>query len=128
MSFTLRVFILQWNLDRHTRNHGGGGAFQCRACDFTADIRQSLTVHETNHHDPPVHPAIRGIIGPFERKARNGQKRYNQVCHERPVKSRNELLQGFDSEFYCVESKANLLRGVEIDLFVYVYVCIHKNI
>lgn len=71
--------FLQWNLDRHTRNHGGGGAFQCRACNFTADIRQSLTVHETNHHEPPVGQTNRKSSAPFERKPRNSPKRYNQV-------------------------------------------------
>ncbi|XP_015604999.1 uncharacterized protein LOC107272394 isoform X7 [Cephus cinctus] len=69
----------KWNLDRHTRNHGGGGAFQCRACNFTADIRQSLTVHETNHHEPPVGRTPRKMNTPFERKPRNSPKRYNQV-------------------------------------------------
>ncbi|XP_076243726.1 uncharacterized protein LOC143184971 isoform X2 [Calliopsis andreniformis] len=69
----------KWNLDRHTRNHGGGGAFQCRACNFTADIRQSLTVHETNHHEPPVGQTNRKSNTPFERKPRNSPKRYNQV-------------------------------------------------
>ncbi|XP_076756459.1 uncharacterized protein LOC143426727 isoform X2 [Xylocopa sonorina] len=69
----------KWNLDRHTRNHGGGGAFQCRACNFTADIRQSLTVHETNHHEPPVGQTNRKPNTPFERKPRNSPKRYNQV-------------------------------------------------
>ncbi|XP_050581650.1 uncharacterized protein LOC126918079 isoform X4 [Bombus affinis] len=69
----------KWNLDRHTRNHGGGGAFQCRACNFTADIRQSLTVHETNHHEPPVGQTSRKSSTPFERKPRNSPKRYNQV-------------------------------------------------
>ncbi|XP_053998238.1 uncharacterized protein LOC128886955 isoform X5 [Hylaeus anthracinus] len=69
----------KWNLDRHTRNHGGGGAFQCRACNFTADIRQSLTVHETNHHEPPVGQTNRKSNAPFERKPRNSPKRYNQV-------------------------------------------------
>ncbi|XP_033345467.1 uncharacterized protein LOC117231274 isoform X4 [Bombus vosnesenskii] len=69
----------KWNLDRHTRNHGGGGAFQCRACNFTADIRQSLTVHETNHHEPPVGQTNRKSSTPFERKPRNSPKRYNQV-------------------------------------------------
>ncbi|XP_051158412.1 zinc finger protein Xfin-like isoform X2 [Leptopilina boulardi] len=68
----------KWNLDRHTRNHGGGGAFQCQVCNFTADIRQSLTVHETNHHEPPVGTANRKP-NPFDRKPRNGSKRYNQV-------------------------------------------------
>lgn len=68
----------KWNLDRHTRNHGGGGAFQCQVCNFTADIRQSLTVHETNHHEPPVGTANRKP-NPFDRKPRNGPKRYNQV-------------------------------------------------
>lgn len=28
--------------------------FRCSACNFTADIKQSLTVHEMNHHVPPV--------------------------------------------------------------------------
>nr|XP_012154523.1 PREDICTED: zinc finger protein 729-like isoform X2 [Megachile rotundata] len=69
----------KWNLDRHTRNHGGGGAFQCRACNFTADIRQSLTVHETNHHEPPVSQTNRKSNAPYERKPRNSPKRYNQV-------------------------------------------------
>ncbi|XP_076222934.1 uncharacterized protein LOC116428312 isoform X5 [Nomia melanderi] len=69
----------KWNLDRHTRNHGGGGAFQCRACNFTADIRQSLTVHETNHHEPPVGQTNRKSNASFERKPRNSPKRYNQV-------------------------------------------------
>ncbi|XP_033208334.1 uncharacterized protein LOC117167474 isoform X2 [Belonocnema kinseyi] len=68
----------KWNLDRHTRNHGGGGAFQCQVCNFTADIRQSLTVHETNHHEPPVGTGARKM-SPFERRARNTPKRYNQV-------------------------------------------------
>ncbi|EFN86840.1 Zinc finger protein 845 [Harpegnathos saltator] len=69
----------KWNLDRHTRNHGGAGAFQCRVCNFTADIRQSLTVHETNHHDPPMGQTNRKSNNPFERKLRNSPKRYNQV-------------------------------------------------
>lgn len=44
----------KWNLDRHMKNHGGAGAFCCSACNFTADIKQSLTVHEMNHHVPSV--------------------------------------------------------------------------
>lgn len=44
----------KWNLDRHNKNHGGGGAFCCCVCNFTADIKQSLTVHEMNHHTPPA--------------------------------------------------------------------------
>lgn len=40
----------KWNLERHNKNHQGGGAFQCFMCNFTADIKQSLTVHELNHH------------------------------------------------------------------------------
>lgn len=62
-------------MDRHTRNHGGGGAFQCRVCNFTADIRQSLTVHEMNHHEPPIGMSSRRS-NPFERIS---PKRYNQV-------------------------------------------------
>ncbi|EZA49616.1 uncharacterized protein LOC105284532 isoform X2 [Ooceraea biroi] len=67
----------KWNLERHMRNHGGGGAFKCHACNFTADIRQSLTVHESYHHDPPGGQAKSN--NPFERKPRNSPKRYNQV-------------------------------------------------
>lgn len=44
----------KWNLDRHMKNHGGAGPFKCSACSFSADIKQSLTVHETNHHIPPI--------------------------------------------------------------------------
>lgn len=44
----------KWNLDRHMKNHGGSGNFVCFKCTFTADIKQSLTVHEMNHHTPPV--------------------------------------------------------------------------
>lgn len=44
----------KWNLDRHMKNHGGTGNFVCSKCTFTADIKQSLTVHEMNHHTPPV--------------------------------------------------------------------------
>lgn len=44
----------KWNLDRHMKNHGGSGSFVCSKCTFTADIKQSLTVHEMNHHTPPV--------------------------------------------------------------------------
>ncbi|KAM3962769.1 uncharacterized protein ACR2FA_003152 [Aphomia sociella] len=44
----------KWNLDRHMKNHGGSGSFTCFMCNFTADIKQSLTVHEMNHHTPPV--------------------------------------------------------------------------
>ncbi|XP_039307740.1 uncharacterized protein LOC105193539 isoform X8 [Solenopsis invicta] len=69
----------KWNLERHMRNHGGGGAFKCRACNFTADIRQSLTVHESYHHDPPVGQINRKSNNAFERKPRNSPKRYNQV-------------------------------------------------
>ncbi|KYM95925.1 hypothetical protein ALC62_13373 [Cyphomyrmex costatus] len=69
----------KWNLERHMRNHGGGGAFKCRACNFTADIRQSLTVHESYHHDPPVGQINRKNNNAFERKPRNSPKRYNQV-------------------------------------------------
>ena len=32
----------------------GRGQFKCVACNFTAEIKQSLTVHEMNHHVPPV--------------------------------------------------------------------------
>ncbi|XP_045511451.1 zinc finger protein Xfin-like [Colias croceus] len=42
----------KWNLDRHMKNHGGGGSFHCTVCNFTTDIRQSMTVHEINHHSP----------------------------------------------------------------------------
>ncbi|XP_011264966.2 zinc finger protein 91 isoform X4 [Camponotus floridanus] len=69
----------KWNLERHMRNHGGGGAFKCRACNFTADIRQSLTVHESYHHNPPVGHINRKSNNAFERKPRNSPKRYNQV-------------------------------------------------
>lgn len=44
----------KWNLDRHMKNHGGGGSFCCFMCNFTADIKQSLTVHEMNHHTSSV--------------------------------------------------------------------------
>ncbi|XP_031627322.1 uncharacterized protein LOC116343422 isoform X2 [Contarinia nasturtii] len=44
----------KWNLDRHMKNHGGAGPFKCSGCNFTADIKQSLTVHEMNHHVPPI--------------------------------------------------------------------------
>jgi hypothetical protein len=51
----------KWNLDRHYKNHTGDGAYRCRQCNFTADIKQSLTVHETNHHVPPVgQPSLAG--------------------------------------------------------------------
>lgn len=36
------------------KNHGGNGPFKCSVCNFTADIKQSLTVHEMNHHIPPL--------------------------------------------------------------------------
>lgn len=54
--FNLFAFLLQykWNLDRHMKNHGGNGPFKCSVCNFTADIKQSLTVHEMNHHIPPL--------------------------------------------------------------------------
>ncbi|EFX74789.1 hypothetical protein DAPPUDRAFT_30674, partial [Daphnia pulex] len=38
------------NLDRHLKNHMGGGMYQCSLCNFTAHIKQSLTVHIQNHH------------------------------------------------------------------------------
>lgn len=47
-------FQYKWNLDRHMKNHGGNGPFKCSVCNFTADIKQSLTVHEMNHHIPPL--------------------------------------------------------------------------
>lgn len=53
----------KWNLDRHCKNHNGNGAFRCSACNFTADIKQSLTVHEMNHHVPPVGQAAGLGIG-----------------------------------------------------------------
>ncbi|EDW03723.1 uncharacterized protein LOC6562791 [Drosophila grimshawi] len=40
----------KWNLDRHTKNHGANGYFQCRFCNFSTNIKQSLTIHELNHH------------------------------------------------------------------------------
>lgn len=54
--FNSRFLTLQykWNLDRHMKNHGGNGPFKCSVCNFTADIKQSLTVHEMNHHIPPL--------------------------------------------------------------------------
>lgn len=48
----------KWNLDRHMKNHGGSGSFVCSKCTFTADIKQSLTVHEMNHHTPPVGQSV----------------------------------------------------------------------
>lgn len=64
------IQFLQWNLDRHLRSHGGVGPYHCGLCDFTADIRQSLTVHETNHHDPPLNQNTQIL-----------PKRANQVRH-----------------------------------------------
>lgn len=43
----------KWNLDRHLKNHMGGGMYQCSLCNFTAHIKQSLTVHIQNHHLSP---------------------------------------------------------------------------
>ncbi|XP_065569805.1 uncharacterized protein LOC136033109 isoform X2 [Artemia franciscana] len=40
----------KWNLDRHLKNHTGTGIFKCTQCNFTARIKQSLTVHTFNHH------------------------------------------------------------------------------
>lgn len=57
----------KWNLDRHMKNHGGTGSFHCSICNFTADIRQSLTVHEMNHHTLPV-----GQTGSNRRRNRVG--------------------------------------------------------
>lgn len=48
------ILQYKWNLDRHMKNHGGNGPFKCSVCNFTADIKQSLTVHEMNHHIPPL--------------------------------------------------------------------------
>jgi len=54
----------KWNLDRHHRNHGGPGSFHCTICNFAADIKQSLTVHEMNHHVAVVgDPAAAGTAG-----------------------------------------------------------------
>ncbi|XP_014485264.1 PREDICTED: zinc finger protein 91-like isoform X2 [Dinoponera quadriceps] len=113
----------KWNLDRHTRNHGGAGAFQCRACNFTADIRQSLTVHETNHHDPPVGQVNRKNSNPFERKPRNGAKRYNQVgasdFREALNKSGSSVVSSLSDTFMSdpsvilVDDKRNAIAGAE---------------
>ena len=43
----------KWNLDRHLKNHMGGGMYKCSLCNFTAHIKQSLTVHIQNHHLSP---------------------------------------------------------------------------
>ncbi|XP_043672028.1 uncharacterized protein LOC122630975 isoform X3 [Vespula pensylvanica] len=109
-----------WNLDRHTRNHGGGGAFQCRACNFTADIRQSLTVHETNHHEPPVGQPNRKNNMPFERKPRNSPKRYNQVGasdFREPIGTTGNttsisLEESFNSD-QSIDDKKSILAGAD---------------
>ncbi len=54
IEFISLYFQYKWNLDRHMKNHGGNGPFKCSVCNFTADIKQSLTVHEMNHHIPPL--------------------------------------------------------------------------
>nr|CAH7767029.1 unnamed protein product [Callosobruchus chinensis] len=46
--------------------------FGCSACNFTADIKQSLTVHEMNHHVPPVGQVASGSVG-------SGGRRRNKV-------------------------------------------------
>lgn len=43
------------------KNHGGNGPFRCSVCNFTADIKQSLTVHEMNHHIPPLANSMEDI-------------------------------------------------------------------
>ncbi|XP_018019801.1 uncharacterized protein LOC108676258, partial [Hyalella azteca] len=44
----------RWNLDRHCRNHTDeSGEHKCHLCNFTAQIKQSLTVHVANHHLTP---------------------------------------------------------------------------
>ncbi|KAF2368548.1 Zinc finger C2H2-type [Trinorchestia longiramus] len=44
----------RWNLDRHCRNHTDEtGEHKCHLCNFTAQIKQSLTVHVANHHLTP---------------------------------------------------------------------------
>lgn len=73
----------KWNLDRHMKNHGGSGPFKCAACNFTADIKQSLTVHEMNHHDPPVGSAVSGggVLSQHQasQQQQQSQKRRNRV-------------------------------------------------
>ncbi|XP_032681645.1 suppressor of presenilin protein 4-like isoform X2 [Odontomachus brunneus] len=108
----------KWNLDRHTRNHGCAGAFQCRACNFTADIRQSLTVHEANHHDPPVGQVSRKSNNSFERKPRNSPKRYNQVGASDFQEGMRGLMASSipdtsDSSVILVEDKKSALAGAE---------------
>ncbi|XP_047356235.1 uncharacterized protein LOC124951609 isoform X3 [Vespa velutina] len=106
----------KWNLDRHTRNHGGGGAFQCRACNFTADIRQSLTVHEMNHHEPPVGMSSRRS-NPFERIS---PKRYNQVGasdFREPINTTGNttsisLEESFNSD-QSIDDKKSILAGAD---------------
>ncbi|KAK7066423.1 hypothetical protein SK128_013478 [Halocaridina rubra] len=44
----------RWNLDRHMKNHTEDcGEYKCHMCNFTAQIKQSLTVHISNHHLTP---------------------------------------------------------------------------
>ncbi|KAB7500836.1 RE1-silencing transcription factor [Armadillidium nasatum] len=44
----------RWNLDRHNKNHTEEiGEHKCHLCNFSAQIKQSLTVHIANHHLTP---------------------------------------------------------------------------
>lgn len=61
LNFMCLFLQYKWNLDRHMKNHGGNGPFKCSVCNFTADIKQSLTVHEMNHHIPPLANSIEDI-------------------------------------------------------------------
>ncbi|XP_067210952.1 zinc finger protein 91-like isoform X5 [Linepithema humile] len=112
----------KWNLERHMRNHGGGGAFKCRACNFTADIRQSLTVHESYHHDPPVGQVNRKSNNAFERKPRNSPKRYNQVGASDfrealnktgSITSINSVDSFMDDSIISIEDKQSALANAE---------------
>lgn len=84
----------KWNLDRHVKNHGGAGKYTCRACSFSSEIRQSLTVHEMNHHQPPVGPP--GEVRVPHKKRQNkvgGTELLNKDSHrEAGLKQESEML------------------------------------
>ncbi|XP_026757489.2 zinc finger protein 91-like isoform X1 [Galleria mellonella] len=105
----------KWNLDRHMKNHGGSGSFTCFMCNFTADIKQSLTVHEMNHHTPPVGQSVvirrRNRVGasdvPVDNISMFITKEEEGSGDSRSSHSASDLLQYAEKEMISCNSDSN---------------------
>lgn len=63
----------KWNLDRHNKSHTGDGALTCPLCNFSSDIKQSITVHIQNHHEGLTPEKVLQLVQSLDKDKTQGQ-------------------------------------------------------